>query len=82
MKPVLLITINMDDEVYPTIDKMKEIYLRGEMDKEELIKNVKVTVFDHLQINVVVDDKVQEAQIESTIQERRKRGWLKRWFHT
>lgn len=82
MKPVLLITIDMDDEVYPIIDKMKEIYLRGEMDKEELIKNVKITVFDHLHIDVVVDDKVQEAQAESTIQERRKRGWLKRWFHT
>ena len=75
MKPGITINIDLKNELYDQVDKLKVLYNEGKLTKEQLLDNVRLFVIDNLNINLVVteDQPEEENEVE------RKKRWLDFW---
>lgn len=74
MKPEIKININLKDEVYDQIDKLKMLYNGGDLTKEQLLDNVRLFVIDNLDIDIASEDQFEEEN-----EVKRKKRWLDFW---
>ena len=74
MKPEIKIDIDLNDEVYDQIDKLKMLYNGGDLTKEQLLDNVRLFVIDNLNIDVVSGDQFEEEN-----EVKRKKKWFDFW---